>query len=157
GVAGEREVAQAKLQELLKKHNLTLEDIADETTNWVGFSYRTKYEERLLLQCAFYITNAKRLEVKEHKKARKIYFNLTRTQAADLESIYDHYRKEFKKELETLFLAFLHRHHIFPSSDGDNDNDEDKTPLSQEKIKQIIEMIKSMNSKDWDKRRRIGR
>jgi len=50
GEAGERDVAQKMLDELLAKHDLTFEEILAGEVRDYKFSYRNKWERRLLLQ-----------------------------------------------------------------------------------------------------------
>lgn len=55
GVGGEKEGAQRKLEELMKKYNIEEEDLSDDKLEDFEFKYRTLFEEKLLRQLFYKI------------------------------------------------------------------------------------------------------
>lgn len=154
GAEGERMVAEKKLKYLMEKYGLSIEDLEDQTTEPVEFSYRNNFEKRLLFQCACYILQVNRLKYSSFERRRKIYLNLTKAQEIDLQNMYDHYRKELKKEMEILFKAFIYKHQIYHPDNRDN-TDETRSSLTDEDVKRILNMIEGLGSRTWYGRRCI--
>lgn len=150
GMDGEREAAQAKLELLLEKHNLTLDDIGDQTVSSHVFRYKNKMEKDLLMQCVVHISQTRQVSHAYVRNKKEVWFKTTKAQAVDIESIYGHYRKELTKEMEAFFYAFLHRHQIFGPPD-----DNAECTLSVAEIERLLAMVNSMGSKSWENRKQI--
>ncbi len=151
GVGGEATAARHKLFELLEKYDLVEEDLYSEDTELVKFTYKDDIEKMLLINCCAHIINTHEILFKK-KAARSIYVELTKIQAIDLQTCYDHYRKEFKTEVKSLMTAFISKHGIFSS---DVPDDYEPEPLDMDKMAQMTNLMRGMKSESWDGRRRL--
>ena len=59
GVGGERQNAQKKLDELIKKYNISDEELEDEVAELYHFKYRGKRESALLVQIMYKVCDKK--------------------------------------------------------------------------------------------------
>lgn len=149
GHQGEKVVAQQKLDSLLEKHNLTLDDIRSSEKNFCEYKYKTSLEKDILFQCAVYIRGSDQIRHGRYKNKKSIHMELTKIEQIDLQLMYDHYRNELKKDLKVFFQAFIQRHKIFPPQKEDNN----KTPDKDIDLEKLFKMVDGMSSKSWNHRR----
>lgn len=148
GVGGEKINAQKKLQELMVKFGIAEEDLESEEKK--VFYYKIPKDEiqyRLFRQvvCSF---NPEIMATEP--KNNKIGLQLTAEENIELQARLDFYLKQFEEELETLLIAFVHKHRIFvPNEAIDDKNDEE--PMSPEKVAKIVAMMSGMDDTDYKK------
>lgn len=152
GCQGEKIVAQQKLDSLLEKHDLTLDDIRSSEKNFCEYKYKTSLEKNLLFQCAVYIHGSDQIRHGRYKNKKSIHMELTKIKQVDLQLMYDHYRSELKKDLKMVFQAFINRHKIFAPA---NENDTEK-PSEDIDLEKLFKMVDGMSSKTWNHRRVIS-
>jgi len=144
GNAGEKESAKNKLDQLLKEYGLTLDDITSSETEFAPFSYKNKLEKRLILQIHSHVVDSTTSSYYERKGSKKIEFKLTPSQSAEIKMLFSIYRKAFKKEVEMLFSAFVHKHNIFSSTKADT-RDEEPDPIDFRELARLQQMIGGLN------------
>lgn len=124
----ERQAAASMLEHLLAKHKLTKADIENEATTTAEFEYKSAIELRLLEQIVAHIAGLETSAIDRKSgnpdiPANAIYFKLTKTQEADVHTLYSVYRKALAKELDSFFVAFVYKNNIFPENAGTDYND----------------------------------
>jgi hypothetical protein len=113
GVGGEKWNAQKMLNSLLKKHNLTMEDIEGEKTDNYFFNIKQKADERLWIQ----ITKSVNSEIKcygklpqkeiSRLKLKGNYFiTCTLSEYIEIEAKYNIYRRLYEEESNVFYHAF---------------------------------------------------
>lgn len=137
GVDGERKNAARMLRDLLFQHGLTLEDLSEENEKEYLINYRTTWEKKLLLQIYAKITGSSRIRYSKLKGKTGMFFKLGVTQYIDFMAMYDAYRPALKKEMETLFMAFVSKHNISAPPNEDSK----KTQCSTEETERIWQMV----------------
>ena len=143
GTENERMVAANKLEHLLKKHGLKIEDIDPDNKEIYWFPYQNKMEIHLLHQVHYYVTN-RGTGASYFRRGRKIGYKLTLAESLELKRLYEFWRSELKGELERLFSAFIQAHQIF----GDKmDGDEDRQKVDIEELKKILAMSNAIERK----------
>jgi len=143
GVAGERDSAACLLERLMKKHGLTLADLNADEKEIVVFTYRSEVEKTLLCQVIAMITNP--TELRGRLKNKKGYFLLTKVEAKDVLSAYQHYRIQWRREQEKMLGAFIQHHRIYRPT-----NPEDKSqPMTMAEIEDLLRHMGSLGSQDW--------
>lgn len=149
GVGGERENAQSMLEKLLKKHDLTLEDLDSEKAE-VGlyeFAFNDKLEKKLLTAVMHFVLQAKTIMVRnDHKNSKKICIQVTKAQKLEIDLAYGVYREVFKKEQQNLFLAFIHKNHIFGPDENDDKENDTPSKLTKEDLMSIAFMMQGMRT-----------
>ena len=143
GKWGEQENAQNLLNALLKKYNLTLDDLTSEKTTVCKFSYQDKEEELLLVQVVLHITRNR--ELRGRKGRGNWTIALTPTQAIDARECYAHYRKEWKKECKQFMEAFIHKNRIYGPIEGG------ASPMAPDDVRRIAELMRRMTGNRWEK------
>lgn len=113
GIDGECKNAARMLQNLLSRHGLTLEDLAEENKKEYRMNYRTIWEKMLLLQICAKITGSSRITYSKRRGKTGIFFKLSVPQYIDFMVMYKTYRPALKKEIDTLCSAFFTKHDIF--------------------------------------------
>lgn len=156
GYKGEALAARRALERMLHKYGLTIDDLCDTKAEWRWIKVGSDKAIRTLLhQCHFQITSSEKTTYKEYKG--EIGFELTPSQYADLMSLFDFHKAQFKKEraklLSNLTRAYVQKHEIWGLSDSD-DGDEalrERKPISWEEIKSIIALSEAMESVSYHK------
>lgn len=156
GEAGEAHNARRLLENELRKHNLTLEDLAsDKRKNYV-FPYKDKDERRLLVQILVNVCGSKSEAFTEstyNSKKKRLYAYLTDMEYIDVSNMYDfhrsHLRKEKERLLKELFSAYVNKHNIF-----DKDPSERTTPdeeVDWDEIRRILHLAEGMEDVQYHK------
>lgn len=119
GNDNERQSAETRLNELMLKYNIKIEDIIMDEPKDRFIPFDTKYEERLIHQVAYKLwkheksimsyTNKKKKFNREH-----LILNLTDAEFIEFQYLYDTYRMDFKKEMELFYAAFVSKNRIYP-------------------------------------------
>lgn len=138
GVGGEKENAQAKLEQLMQKYSISEEELDDSISTRVEFTYHGAREKALLTQVIFKVKGAEpKLWVYKHRRTILIA-QVTKSQAVEIEFLFDFYNKLYKKEEEFFFSAFIQKHRLFGQSDKEG------SVTTEEYIK-MVSMMASMS------------
>lgn len=119
GSDGEREAAQATLDKILKKYDLTLGDIDDERKIDYRIKYHGEEECKLLGQIAFKVCNevdcAHGLRyISSGRMCRNtLVITCTEAQHIEIEALFDFYKRLYQKERELFLEAFIQKHRLF--------------------------------------------
>lgn len=112
GIDGERKNAARMLRDLLSRHGLTLEDLAEENKKEYRMNYRTIWEKMLLIQIYAKVIGSSRVTYSKRRGKTGIFFKLSVPQYIDFMAMYKIYRPALKKEMDTLCSAFFAKHNI---------------------------------------------
>jgi hypothetical protein len=129
GSDGEREAAQATLDKILKKYDLSLNDIDDEQQMEYRFKYHGEEERRLLRQISNKVFNEKGhvqslyYSSSGRKCSNTVAITCTKAQYIEIEALFDFYKRLYEKEKELFFIVFVHKHKLFDDKVDDNDSD----------------------------------
>ena len=115
GIGGEKENAAKLLEKLMKKYNITEEEIKNEETKIVWVNLRNKAEERICSQILYaYFDNA---DLRQRYKDRtKCFVELTAAQEIEFKYMLSIYLESFYKEQDVFISAFIQKNKIFPAN-----------------------------------------
>lgn len=151
GVGGEAENARASLQRLLRKFGISIEELSGETVKRYQFSLATTIEKRLFVQVVLNLLQScdtKIFDVKVNGKiTKKLAVNLTPAQYADVCLAFEYYKRAFRKEGERLFVAFIHKHDLFPP----RSDEQTATPMSRSEAAKLAAMMAGLGEKTFQK------
>ena len=122
GVGGEKKSAQLTLDRLMKKYNVTEDELRDDVKSEYIFKYRTKNEYLLLIQIVYMVEDGTFGRSFKYKNKR-ISFELTKVQFIEVSCFYSSYKEALKKELALVFQAFIQKNSIFPINGETKDID----------------------------------
>ncbi len=155
GVGGEQANAKSQLQKLLDKHGLRLEDVLPRPEHEVQrywFVCTTRMEKDVLFACYCRACNIS--EIRYYQAKRKIGFDLSRLEALELTSLWQHFRpllrKEFRKQRERFGQAFAWKHELH-SSQGPS---EEQEPLSEAEYQALVRLMQGMEETHYVSTRR---
>lgn len=153
GIEGEAANATAQLVKLLAKYGLTIEDLEDAEERVYKFHCQTKFELRLMIQIYGMIRKVSAVHYQRYYDKKAYGFIFTAQEYADAKEYFDYYRRELKKEMERLCMAFINHHELFGVSSPD---DPEPEPMSPEELKAMRKMMESLLSQSMiPKRLRI--
>lgn len=142
GVGGERDNAQAKLDQLLKENGLTIANLLDEHTDLVWFKWkRVPFGRELLNQVAGSVVGRERTFWRTRDKRQVLGVEVTPEERLEIELRYEIYVESLKKELKTAYSAFVHVNEIFPP---ESDDDGPSEPLSEEDLERLLHFMGGM-------------
>jgi len=118
GLGGEKINALKKLNDLMKKYNITEKDLAIDTIEDFDFKYGSKNWEKSLLGQVFYsvvgdIFPEKGIYSYLHIK-NELCIRCTKADFLETISKFNFYRVHYKKELRLFYKAFIQANHIYP-------------------------------------------
>lgn len=147
GVGGEKEQAEAILQKLIKKYGVSMNDLDENIVNEYRIKYSGEIERKILIQVVYKVTNESGNTfafeyTKSGRTCRTLHgVKCTEAQKIEIEFLFDFYKKLYKKELETFFIAFVHKHDLF----GDLKEGEEGTELSKEELLKVYAMMAGLS------------
>lgn len=112
GINGEKENADKLLKKLMKKYNISEDEINDEEINEVELELRDDIEERLASQILFAFFDSAPL-YKKWKKRVKYYTKLTKSQEIEFRYMFSVYLEDFRKQELIFYRAFINKNRIF--------------------------------------------
>lgn len=117
GVGGEAEAALQKLNLMLSKYSVTLDEVLEDVVKTYEFSFKNEWDKKLMVQIYYAVTKDSSREVwsytrRSKKISRKIGFDLTAEQYVDFQEQLAYYRDTWAKEQKRLFSAFCHKHQL---------------------------------------------
>jgi len=137
---GEQDNGRRMLERLMKKHNITKEDLLNKEKYYYPFVFYTKWEKRLLIQVMYKVVGNKK-DVLGYSVGRRYYLLVSTIEAKDIQWLYDIYRKSFNKQLDEFYEAFVQANHIFASGDSTN---REYTEEEMERLIRIMQMAKGI-------------
>lgn len=157
GVGGEKETAQRKLKELMKKYGVEEVDLSDEKVEEVDlsdekkenfkFKYKNKFEKQLILQIAnktFGDEWFNRIYTYSSGIGKRsiILIECTKFEETQIRIEYEFYKELWKEEVEFLFKVFIQKHNIFdPNGSSKDDTTEHKYSEKELRRMAMMEML----------------
>ena len=140
GTGGEKKNAEALLNKLMKKYNISYDEIDDDIVEEEAFKYRDQQQKILLIQVIYKVTNEKGKSWTYKNKRNTLFAKVTKAQKIEIECFYDWYKRQWIKERDLFFSAFIQKHSIFGKlKDGESGKE-----LSDEEMLKMLQMINSM-------------
>lgn len=155
GDRGEQAAAQAQLESILARHNLTLDDIeaVAPVRNWVEVSFVGKYERMLMTHVILKVRQEREsFDIRRKKRSRSSYFvQLSAAEHVEVEFLFELMRKALDDEFDKVLMAFIFSNKLFgPRRERNEDEDEDekpdtRTPEERMRMRQIAHMSMMMS------------
>ena len=148
GVGGEKENAEQLLQKLLQKYNITLEDLErSEKPSSHVFEVHSRYERKLMVQIAYKVLQKRpqfyhvRTGYSNRISPTKYSLTCTEAQFIEIQFLLDFYIETWKKEVESLMGAFIQKHELYATLDGDVE----PTKMSEEDYIKMVTLMQGMD------------
>ena len=124
GIDGEKEAATKILNNLMKKYNITEEQLKSKSVDWYKFRVHNDWEMKLLFQTVYKVLGYGS-DGKYIKKSKTTYlFELTLEESIEIEYIYSIYKQDLKKEIDLFYQAFISKNNLFPDNAPKASDDE---------------------------------
>ncbi len=118
GVGGEKENAEALLQRLMQKYNITEEDIEKKVERIYWIRYKTDLERKLIYQIAYKHCGSghacRGVGTYSGRSKKLIGVTCTPSIYIEVEADFEFYREALKEDLDIFMQAFIHKNDIFP-------------------------------------------
>lgn len=133
GIDGEKDNAVDALNRLLKKHNISLQELEEEKI--ITKVFKVGRHKQLFVQCSASISDSIKLFGHRHSKVKMIV-DLTTSQFIELEAKFEFYKKDYEKKERQFFDAYIQSNRLF----GEGKLDASK--LTEEEIAEIRETLR---------------
>lgn len=126
GEEHERKLAKAKLEKLLNNYDLTSEELSESFESVHEFSYKNKFEKKLVVQIAYKVHDSipelydYRNTFTNRKRRNLIGIKCTKAQSIEIEFLFEFYSELFKNEVDFFFDAFIQKHKLFGTPTGES-------------------------------------
>ena len=145
GEGGEKDNAANKLQSLLDKHGISLEDINQDVIKEREFilnSNQIKFFVQVAYSCFGNETAIFKLQNEKKSKQVKRFLKLTDAQFIELTAKFDFYWEKYEKDLQIFYSAFIQRNELYVKGSSA------KEDLTQEEIEEINKIRAVMQGLD---------
>ena len=147
GYEGEAKAAKFQLDKLLKKYNITLEEILEEESEEeYEFKHRTKYEKQLIYQIIAKVCGRKKQTFYFQKGRKVVLVKLTKAEYIDVNEHYQVYIDQWFHELndfkQNLCDAFIQKHKLVPAP---SDDDIDSEPMDWKKMQKMLSLMNALD------------
>ena len=117
GIGGEKIGAKAKLDELMKKYDISLADVEEDKVDYYVFSCSKKYLKRLLRQCILRVLDDVNTSLyKPYRTRNAIGVYCTVAQRLEILLDFEFYTNLFESELDLFMAAFIRKQDLYPSN-----------------------------------------
>lgn len=142
GVGGEAKTAEAMLQTLLKKYNMTREDLEGEAPakRFVTLTYRGPHERRLLIQIVGFVTGVSSVRFNEHRVKSELTFEVTALEYAEIDTRFSAYRPALAEALDRALVAFIHTNELGGKADPSK-----APPPDPDELAALLAMMRAMS------------
>lgn len=115
GVGGEASNAKLLLDKLVAAHNITLDDLEQEERHWCEYDIALKHQDLFWSIVFNVICDFDGTYKQSSRSKRKISLNLTYAEQLELTAKFDHYVRNYDKQLAMFANAFIYKHKLFPN------------------------------------------
>ncbi|MCW6598705.1 hypothetical protein [Yersinia ruckeri] len=145
GVGGEKENAERLLTKLLRKHEMTIDHLAEEfePVYEYYFPFKDEFERILLGQVICKVCDSHTYSYRSYNKRKSIFIEVTPSQFFEIDMLYGLYKTAWAKELQATISAFISVNEIFPESENPNPR-EDSEPMSDEDLERLWAKMSGM-------------
>lgn len=152
GVGGEKETAERKLRQLMKKYGIDEMEFTEDKLEEFEFKYSNPQEEQLIRQI-FYRMFGSEWKNKSYtyrcgKGSKTIRgIECTKAEGVQLQIEYDFYKQLWQEEMKLFYDAFIQKHQIFSLDPKEREEIEPLSPEEMEKIMRMQQMMMVMQDK----------
>ncbi len=154
GVGGEKYNAQKKLASLMKRYNITENDIKEDVRSQVKFKMK-KDQRKLFYQVYISVTGSERNFWRWKKPPYFYVGEVTPLEELEIRAKFDFYWRLYQQNLDMFFTAFVYKNHLY-ASDRHSSSDEELTPEEWERFRKIAAMVESIQTAPYRKQLQNG-
>lgn len=152
GVGGEKETAERKLKQLMKKYGIDKLEFEEDKLEEFEFKYSNPQEEQLIRQLFFKMFGkewrSKSYTYRYGKGSKSIRgIECTKAEGIQLQIEYEFYKQLWQEEMKLFWNAFIQKHHIFSIRPEDMGSSEPITPERMAEIMRMSQMMDAMQNK----------
>ncbi len=141
GEGGEKINAKRILARLMKKFNISEEDLQEEKVEEFDFIAKGQYERKLLNQVVYSVCGDidERKGLWKYTKAKnKFSVKCTKAEFLEIDARFNFYKSCFYKKLDVFYLAFLQTNNIYPPIHLTKESKEKRFFLSDEEKEALM-------------------
>jgi hypothetical protein len=153
GVDGEKQTAERMLQQMMKKHGITWEELnGDERTDHEFFA--SKDQKQFLHQVAASVLGRITVQrlVKDRKYKKSIFIKCTDAEFIEINAKFNFYWQAYQRDLDTFYHAFIQKNRLFKKpEESDYDNQPEITPKERARLMKLSLMMEGLDRHQFHK------
>ena len=130
-VGHEKKAAMAAYEKLKTLYNMTDDDVNEIVLHEVVFTYKDKWEKKLLYQCIYSILGNTKIATMR----RKVFVKCTAAEEQELSLCYSVYKTALDKHLKESLSAFIMTNNIYPDENVRCGSVVSNEPLTESQIR----------------------
>jgi hypothetical protein len=142
GIGGEATNARRILESALGRHGLTIDDLGRAERSDCSWGYKGAHEKKLLGQIIATVMGS---DVTIHKYIRgsRLGACCTAEERVRIEILWTAHRRQLRKEMELMLVAYIHAQGLFPK-DASTRCDDDLTEEEARRLERMVKMMKGI-------------
>ena len=151
--------AQRRLENMLSKYNLSLDQILAEKENKKERTFIiSSFFSKLFFQCVFQVLNISKLSYSESKKGH-YHIKMTELEYAELISLFEWHKQNYKRDydmmIKSFFTAYVQKHAIWRRTEPTDEEleklDNNRAEIDYDEIRRIIALQNYMSDNRYVK------
>jgi|GEM_PF-3315806 len=147
GHGGEKFNADSALKALMRKYDITEEQLAETTRQWASFKF-PRGKRKLYAQIASSVIGKRVLEAKVNVVKNILYLEVTKAEELELRAKFDYWNRAYDEEVEIFLDAFIQKNSLTPT-DMPADNEKEKTPEERERFLKMANLYGAMEKRSF--------
>ena len=154
--AGPAEQANAarKLQQYLDEEQVSVEELREQLglvdKVWVLLKGKNVWERRLAGVVTAIVCGTRHISCRPRQGSVRVLIPFNKV--AEVVDKWDEFRASWRDQLDSLEIAFVHKHSLFVPKEDDEDVETEGEPLSTEELQRIRRMMDSIDQIDFRKK-----
>lgn len=151
GVGGEKQNAERMLAKLLKKYNMSIDDITETNNSRTRYEFLVKkdVDKKLLIQCVYATIDNWDMMCYISKDGHTYAFDLTPTEYIEIAVKFEVHKRALtiylKQQAELAFSAYIQANRLFPATPSSYDKPPTPATVDElNKMKTILNMSKNI-------------
>ena len=143
GFYGEKQAAASILENYVKKHNISMDDLDDEKIERIFFNMGTDDKVELLHQIMKNISTdlclygpLPKKDIKKYDFEGNFFTECTHIQSIEIQAKYNYYLNLYKKESEIFYRAFIHKNNLYSGK-----SEKSLSQLNHDELKELLKVI----------------
>lgn len=149
GIGGEKLNAERMLTELLKKHNISLEEIEEPDRRDREFDCQKKQED--VMKGCIYSVMGKDVDIYRYRSKKTGYIvSCTNAEYLEIDASFAFFWRHYTEELKIFLRAFIQKNKLIPF-DADSYDRAELTPEEERELNKTLAMMEMMDRKSLRK------
>lgn len=150
GAENERDVALRMLNDMLKKHNMSISDLNESNEIMREFRYSDDDEKKIIKQVIYSFSHKQEIFQKANSRVKVIFSKFNNIKYAEAVLKIDFFINAFREEKKLFIRGFINKNDIFPTdSDGKSQSINELSDKEIEELYRVLDYMSTIKKHDY--------